>query len=154
MAKAYGAEVTGVDSTKKLDLMRSVGADDVIDYTSEDFVKGGQRYDVILDVTAHRSMFDYKRVLTPAGTYIGIGGVGIRAFQLVLFWSWLSLTGSKQKMTPLMHQPNKDLATLGELFESGKVVPVIDRTYPLHDTAEALRQLGEGNVLGKVVVSV
>jgi NADPH:quinone reductase-like Zn-dependent oxidoreductase len=152
LAKAYGAEVTGVDSTKKLDFMRSVGADHVIDYTTQDFAKDGHRYDVILDVTAQRSMFDYLRVLSPAGRYFMIGGATVRILQLLLLGSWLSLTGSKQKMAILVHRPNQDLAFLSELLASGKVAPVIDRVYPLSDTAEALRHLGDGSALGKVVV--
>lgn len=154
MAKACGAEVTGVDSTGKLDFMRSVGADHVIDYTTHDFTRAGQRYDVILDVTAQRSMFDYKRALSPTGMYFMIGGATVRILQVLLVGGWLSLTRSKKRMALLVHKPNKDLALFNELFESGKVKPIIDRSYPLCDVAEALRCLGEGRTLGKVVVTM
>ncbi len=97
MAKAYGAEVTGVDSTKKLDLMRSLGADHVVDYTTQDFAKDGRRYDVILDVTAQRSMFDYRRVLNPTGVYIMIGGATVRILQLLLLRPWLSLDQEQEE---------------------------------------------------------
>lgn len=153
MAKARGAEVTAVDSKQKLELMRRLGADHVIDYMTQDFVKSRLKYDVILDVTAHRSMFDYKRVLGPAGKYFMIGGETVRIFQLLMFSAWLRLTRSPQKMSLLVHRPNKDLAALNELFESKQLVPVIDRCYPLSDTASALRRLGEGQVEGKVVVA-
>jgi NADPH:quinone reductase-like Zn-dependent oxidoreductase len=153
LAKARGAEVTGVDNAKKLDLMRSLGADHVIDYTTQDFARGGQRYDVILDVTAHRSMVDYARALSPTGVYVVFGGETARILQLLLVGSWLTLTRSRKKMMILIYRPNQNLECWNELFESGQVRPVIDRTYPLRDTAAALRRLGEGNVL-KVVVTV
>jgi NADPH:quinone reductase-like Zn-dependent oxidoreductase len=133
MAKSFGAEVTGVDSTKKLDLMRSLGADYVIDYTREDFTKNGQRYDLILDVVAHRSMFDYQRVLSPNGHYVMVGGSLSRIFQLLFLRPWFTVAGSG-KMSLLMHKLNqKDLDEITALFESGHVVPVIDRRYPLNE---------------------
>jgi NADPH:quinone reductase-like Zn-dependent oxidoreductase len=153
IAKLFGAEVTGVDSTRKLDLMRSIGADHVIDYTQEDFTKNGQHYDLILDVVAYRSMFDYARALRPKGVFVIVGGSMARAFQALFLGPWISLTGSK-RIRLLMHKPNKDLAFLKELLEAGKVVPVIDRRYPLSEVPEALRYLGEGLVLGKVVITV
>ncbi len=153
IAKSYGAEVTGVDSTKKLDMVRSIGADHVIDYTQEDFTKNGQRYDLILDFAAHHSIFDYKRVLSPKGIYVMVGGSMARIFQAVFLGPLISMAGSK-KMGILAHKPNKDLAFLKELFEAGKVKPVIDRHYPLSEVAEALRYFGEGHHQGKLVITV
>ncbi|MBW2597734.1 MAG: NAD(P)-dependent alcohol dehydrogenase [Deltaproteobacteria bacterium] len=153
IAKSFGAEVTGVDSTRKLDMMRSIGADQVIDYTKEDFTKNRQHDDLILDVAAYHSIFDYKRALSPKGIYVIVGGSSAAAFQAMFLGSWISMTGSK-KMGILMHKPNKDLAFMKELLEAGKVVPVIDRHYPLSEVAEALRYFGEGHARGKVVITV
>ena len=153
IAKHFGAEVTGVDSTGKLDMMRSIGADHVIDYTKEDFTKNGQRYDLILDVAAYHSIFDYKRALSPKGIYVMVGGSTARIFQVVFLGPLISMTTSK-KMGILMHKPNKDLAFMKELFEAGKVKPVIDRRYPLSEVAEAFRYFGEGHAKGKVVITM
>ncbi len=154
IAKSFGAEVTGVCSTRKLDMVRSIGADQVIDYTQEDFTKNRQRYDVILDVGAYRSIFDYKRALSPKGIYVMVGGSMARFFQVMFLGPWISMTGSK-KMGNLMAKPNKkDLAFMSELLETGKVVPVIDRRYPLSEVAEALRYLEEGHAQGKVVITL
>jgi NADPH:quinone reductase-like Zn-dependent oxidoreductase len=155
IAKYFGAEVTGVDSTRKLDMLRSIGADQVIDYTQEDFTKSGQRYDLILDVVAYRSIFDYKRALSPKGIYVFVGGSTAAIFQALFLGPLISMTGSK-KMGVVMWKPNKkeDLVFLKELFEAGKVVPVIDRRYPLSEAAEALRYLEEGHARGKVVITM
>jgi NADPH:quinone reductase-like Zn-dependent oxidoreductase len=153
IAKSFGAEVTGVDSTMKLDMMRSIGADHVIDYTKEDYTKSGQRYDLILDVKVYRSIFDYKRALRPRGTFLAVGGSWTRIFQLLLLGPLIRMGGGK-KMGILAYKPNKDSAFLIELIEAGKVVPVIDRRYPLSEVPEALRYLGEGHALGKVVITV
>jgi len=153
IAKACGAEVTGVDSTRKLDLLRSIGADQVIDYTQEDFTKNGKRYDLILDVVASRSIFAYKRALRPKGMCVIIGGSLATIFQALLLGPWISLTGRK-KVGLLIYKQNKDLVFMKELLEAGKVVPVIDRRYPLREVAEALRYFGEGHVKGKVVITV
>jgi len=155
LAKYFGAEVTGVDSTEKLDMLRSIGADHVIDYTQEDFTKNGQHYDLILDVVVHRSIFDYKRALSPKGIFVMVGGSMTRVFLNILLGSLISMTGSK-KMGTVMWRPNKkeDLVLLEELFEAGKVVPVIDRHYPLSEVPEALRYLKEGHAQGKVVITV
>jgi len=154
IAKSFGAEVTGVDSTGKLDMLRSIGVDQVIDYTGEDFTKNGQLYDLILDVVAYRSIFDYKRALSPKGSYVFVGGSMAAFFQVVFLGPWISMTGSK-KMGILMHKPNtSDLDFMKELFEAGKVVPVLDRRYPLSEVPEALRYLGEGHVRGKVVITM
>jgi NADPH:quinone reductase-like Zn-dependent oxidoreductase len=154
IAKLFGAEVTGVDSTRKLDMLRSIGADHVIDYTQEDFTQNGQRYDLILDIAAYRSIFDYKRALSPNGMYFMVGGSIAALFQAVFLGAWISRTGSK-KMGILMQRPNKkDLVVMKELLEAGKVVPVIDKRYPLSEVAEALRYLGEGHAKGKVVITL
>ncbi|NOU86020.1 zinc-binding dehydrogenase [Paenibacillus sp. LMG 31460] len=154
IAKSFGAQVVGVDSTKKLDMLKSIGADQVIDYTQEDFTQNGQRYDLILDVAGYRSIFDYKRALSANGTYVMVGGSMSRIFQVMFLGPWISMTGSK-KMGILMHKPNKnDQNYMKELFEAGKVVPVIDRRYPLNEAAEALQYLGEGHPKGKVVIRV
>jgi len=153
IAKSFEAEVTGVDSTSKLDIMRSIGADQVIDYTQEDFTKNGQRYDLILDIAAYHSVFDYKRALSPKGIYVMVGGSTARMFQVVFLGPWISMTTSK-KMGILMHKPNKDLAFMKELFEAGKVKPVIDKRYLLSEVAEALRYFGEGHARGKVVITM
>jgi NADPH:quinone reductase-like Zn-dependent oxidoreductase len=155
IAKFYGAEVTGVDSSRKLDMLRSIGADQVIDYAQKDYTKSGQRYDVILDVVAHRSVFDYQRALTPEGVFIIVGGSLATFLQVVLLGALISRIGSK-KLGLNAYEPNKreDLAVLEELFEAGKVVPAIDRRYPLSEVPEALRYLEEGQALGKVVITM
>ncbi len=155
LAKYFGAEVTGVDSTKKLDMLRSIGADHVIDYTQEDFTQNEQRYDLILDVVAYRSIFAYKRALGPEGIFVYVGGSTAAIFQALLLGPLISKIGSK-KVGVGMWKPNnkEDLDFLTELFEAGKVVPVIDRRYPLSEVPEALRYLEEGHALGKVVITV
>ncbi|MCH7574931.1 MAG: NAD(P)-dependent alcohol dehydrogenase [Candidatus Marinimicrobia bacterium] len=154
IAKSYGAEVTGVDSMGKLEMLRSIGADHVIDYTQEDFTQNGQRYDLILDVMAHHSMFDYKRALSPRGIYVMVGGATAQIFQVLLLGPWFSLTGSK-KLGALALKPNpSDLELMMEYIEAGKVVPVIDRRYRLSEVAEAFRYFGEGHAQGKVVITM
>jgi len=155
LAKYFGVEVTGVDSTSKLDMLRSIGADHVIDYTREDFTKSGQRYDLILDVVARHSIFEYKRALSPKGTCVFVGGSTAVIFQALLLGPLISMMGRK-KMGVVMGKPNKkeDLVFLTELFEAGKVKPVIDRTYPLSEVPEAFRYLEEGHAQGKVVITV
>ena len=152
IAKFYGAEVTCVDSKKKLDTLKSIGADHVIDYIEEDFAQKGQFYDLILDVVGTRSIFDYKRVLNTKGRYVMIGGSTSRILQLLILGPIIYKTESK-KMALLIHKPNKnDQNFLKELFVAGKLVPIIDRRYSLHQVEEAIHHLGEGNVKGKVVV--
>ena len=155
IAKSFEAEVTGVDSPSKLDMLRSIGADHVIDYTQEDFTKSGQRYDFIFDVVASRSIFDYKRALSPEGIFVLVGGSGAAILQAFLLGPLISITGG-MKMGIVMWKPNnqEDLAILEELFKAGKVVPVIDRRYPLSETAEALQYLEEGHARGKIVITM
>jgi len=133
--------------------MRSIGADKVINYTQKDFTRDGQRYDLIIDVVANRSIFDYKRALNPEGNFVMVGGTVRSIFQCMLLGPLISKIGSK-KLCILAHKPNNDLVLLKELFEAGKVVPVIDRRYPLNEAAEAFRYFGEGHVRGKVVITV
>lgn len=154
IATSFGADVTGVDSTRKLDMLRSIGADQVIDYTQEDFTRNGQHYDLIVDVVVNRSVFDYKRALSPDGIFVLIGGSTGRILQILALAPVISRTSGK-KMGPLLHRPSsKDLDAVKELIETGKVVPVIDRQYPLREVPEALRYFGEGHVQGKVVITV
>src|SRR5207247_10782992 len=126
IAKSFGSEVTGVCSTRNLDMVRSIGADHVIDYTQEDFSKNGQRYDLIVATAGYRSIFDYKRALSPKGMYVATGGSMAQIFQGLLIGPWISMTGRK-KMGNLLVKPNKDLAFMKELIEDGKVKRVIDR---------------------------
>jgi len=156
IAKYFGAEVTAVDSTKKLDMLRSIGADHVIDYTQEDFTKNGVLYDMILDVIAHHSVFDYKRALSPKGIYIAVGGSTGLLLKIVFLGPLITLFGSK-KIGIGVWKPNKkeDLFFINELLEAGKVVPVIDRRYPLSEVAEAFRYFEEGfSFQGKVVITM
>ena len=144
--------MTGVCSTGNVDMVRSIGADHVIDYTKEDFTQGESRYDLILDNVASHSFAEYRRVLEPGGTLMpnsGHAGMGyvFKASLLPLF--------VRQQERPFVSTPNqKDLITLKELVESGRVTPVIDRTYPLGDTAEAFRYLDQGHAEGKVIIVV
>jgi NADPH:quinone reductase-like Zn-dependent oxidoreductase len=153
-AKLYGAEVTGVGSAGKLNFMRSLGADHVIDYTRQDFTKTGKQYDMILDVIAQRSVFAYKRALNPNGRYFAVGGSVPTALQILLLGPLIRRATGK-KIRYLVVQPNpRDLVHITELCEAGKIVPVIDRVYPLSEVPEALRYLGEGRAKGKVVINV
>jgi NADPH:quinone reductase-like Zn-dependent oxidoreductase len=155
IAKSFGAEVTGVDSTGKLDLLRSVGADHVIDYTQEDYLRNGQRYDRILDVVANHPIMECKRALRPKGTYLMVVDTPARMFQGMLLGPLVSIAGSR-KMGMLMWQPFKkeDVVTLTRLIEAGGVTPVIDRTYPLSEVPESLRYQEEGHPRGKIVITV
>lgn len=154
LAKVFGAEVTAVCSTRKLDMARSLGADQVIDYTQEDFTQNGQRYDLILAANGYHPILDYKRALSPQGIYVMAGGSGAQMFQAVLLGPLISMIGG-QKIGSVTAKPNQqDLVFMRELLEAGKVVPVIDRCYPLSETAEAIRYLEEGHARGKVVIAV
>jgi NADPH:quinone reductase-like Zn-dependent oxidoreductase len=159
IAKALGAHVTAVCSTRNVDLARSLGADEVIDYTKEDFTKSGKRYDLILDVASSRSLSDSRRVLSPNGTLVVVGAAGngrqmAPIVTRLLGAMVLSRFGS-QKLLPFLAQNSKeDLLILTELIEAGKVRPVIDRTYSLSETPKAMRYLEEGHARGKVVITV
>jgi NADPH:quinone reductase-like Zn-dependent oxidoreductase len=159
IAKASGAEVTGVCSTSKVDLVRSIGADDVIDYTREDFTEGSRRWDVIVDTAGRRPLSQLRRALTPKGTLVIVGGDGgghwtggffrgvLRA-PLVSLFVGQRLRGLNSKVR------QEDLLTLNELIEAGKVTPVIDRTYPLIEAPDAIRYLEKGHARGKIVITV
>ena len=154
IAKSFEAQVTGVCSTMKLDMVRSIGADQVIDYTGEDFTRNRQRYDLILDAAAYRSISDYKRALSPRGIYVLVGGSMALMFRVMLVGPWLSMTGSKKMRTVMAKINKKDLALMKELLEAGKVIPVIDRRYSLSEVPEAIKYLEEGHAQGKVVITV
>jgi NADPH:quinone reductase-like Zn-dependent oxidoreductase len=154
IAKAFGADVTGVCSTRNVDMVRSIGADQVIDYTQEEFIQNGYGYDLILAANGFHPISDYKRALRPRGTYVMTGGSNAQMFQAMLLGPLISMTGSK-KMGNLMAKPNqKDLVFMKDLLEAGKVVPVIDRRYTLREVPEAIRYLEEGHAKGKVVITV
>ncbi len=154
LAKMYGAEVTGVDNTEKLDFMRSLGADHVIDYTREDFTRNGKQYDLILDLVAYRSAFAYQRALKPKGSYFAVGGSAATLFQILLMGPLIRKTTGKSIRILVVQRNRKDLLAIAELCESGKIIPHIDRQYSLREVPEALRYLGEGHVKGKVVITL
>ena len=154
IAKRFGADVTAVCSTGNVERARSLGADHVIDYTREDFTRSGQPYDLIIGANSHRPIFDYRRALGRNGTYVMIGGGWSQILQGMFLGPLLSWTGSR-KMTFFMARiARKDLAFLGDLLVAGKLVPVIDRRYPLRDVAEGVRYLEDGHAKGKVVITV
>ena len=153
IAKQYGVEATGVDNSSKLDMLRSIGFDHVIDYKQEDFTKNGQYYDLILDTKTNRSIFDYLRSLSPNGRYVTVGGLLTRLLQALIFGSWISMF-SKKKIHIVSLKPNKDLSHINELFEAGKVKCVIDGPYALSEVPKAIQYFGEGKHKGKVVISV
>jgi NADPH:quinone reductase-like Zn-dependent oxidoreductase len=157
IAKSFGAHVTGVCSTRNTDLVRSLGADEVIDYTSEDFTQSGERYDVMLDLVSTRSLSDCRRVLTPRGTYVLVGDADMgRWFGLARQIKALSLSPFvRQRMRVFIATHNRqDLAVLRDLAEAGRIAPVIDSRYALSDVPEALRHQGEGHAQGKIVIAM
>jgi NADPH:quinone reductase-like Zn-dependent oxidoreductase len=158
IAKAYGAEVTGVCSTTKMDLVQSVGADHVVDYTRVDLAAGEHRYDVILDAGGNRPLGQLRRALAPRGTLVIIGGeTGGRwlgGFDRALRAPMLSLLVKQQLGAVMCAEKATDLLVLTELIESGKLTPVIDKTYPLSQVPDAIRYLQEGRARGKVVITV
>ena len=156
IAKSFGTEVTGVCSTRNVDRVRSIGADHVIDYTQEDFTRNGQQYDLIFDAVGNRSVSDLKRALSADGICAVAGFTSLsRLFQLVSLGAWVSMTGSKKiGMMETAKVDPKDLVILKDLLEAGKVVPVVDKCYPLSEGIEAIRYLAEGHPKGKVVISV
>lgn len=154
IAKAFGAKVTAVCSTRNLEMARSIGADQVIDYTQEDFTKNGQQYDLILAANGNRSIYDYKRALSPRGIYVATGGSMTQIFQSIVLGPRISKSGGQKLGSMTAKTSPKDLLFLNELLEGGKVKPVIDRRYPLSETAEALRYLGEGHAKGKIIITI
>ncbi len=154
LARLSGAEVTGVDNTVKLDYMRSLGADHVVDYTREDFTRTGKQYDLILDLIARRPLFSCTRALSPAGTYFYVGGAVGVIFQILLFGPLIRMTRNKQARLLAVPQNRKDLVSITELCEDGKVVPVIDKSFPLEEVPDALRYVGQGLAQGKVVITM
>jgi len=154
IAKALGAEVTGVCATKKMEMVRSLGADHVIDYTQEDVTQSGQQYDLILDAAAFRPFYYYKRILSTGGIYVFAGGSMSGLMQTMIMGPLMSKSNG-QTFVSLMAQPNlTDLDFMTDLLVSGKVIPVIDRCYPLHEAVTALQYVEERHVQGKVVITV
>jgi NADPH:quinone reductase-like Zn-dependent oxidoreductase len=153
IAKLYGVEITGVDSAPKLPLLRSLGCDHVIDYTVKDFTRDGQRYDLILDVKTNRSILDYTRALRPNGMYVTVGGSISRLIQALMLGPFISMF-SKKKVAIVALKANKDLGYMNELFEAGKIKPVIDGAYRLEKAPDAFRFFAESRHIGKVVITV
>jgi NADPH:quinone reductase-like Zn-dependent oxidoreductase len=156
IAKALGAEVTGVSSTSKMDMVRAVGADHVIDYTSEDYTRSGQRYDWIVDAVGNRSLLAARRALKRGGTYVMVGGSTRGIFAALLLGPLISLLGRRKVGLMMWWKPFKkdDVAQLKELIAAGKIAPVIDRRYPLAEVPDALRYLQSGQARGKVVITI
>ena len=155
IAKAFGAEVTAVCSTRNLDMVRSAGADQAIDYTCEDFTKSGQRYDLILAVNGHHPLLHYRRALSPAGICVVAGGPLSQVFLSMLLGPLLSKFGSKKiGFMGIATTPQQDLLLISELLETGKLVPVIDKCYPLSEVPQAIRYLIDEHARGKVIITV
>ena len=154
LAKMYGAEVTGVDNAAKLEFMRSLGADHVIDYTREDFTRNGEAYDLILDVVAHRSVFAYKRALAPGGRCLVVGGSVAVMVQILLLGGWIRRRWNRTVGVLMVPQSREGLLAITELCVAGKVLPVIDKRFSLSEAPEAFRYIAAGQAKGKVVVSM
>jgi NADPH:quinone reductase-like Zn-dependent oxidoreductase len=154
IAKSIGADVTGVCSTKKMEFVRSLGADHVIDYTKEDFTRNGLHYDLIFAAGGHRSIFDYQRALSPEGTYVCAGGSASQYFQALLLGPLISMLGSKKIGSMYANLNTDDYLFLAALIESGKLAHFIDRTYTLSEVPAALRYYGEGKAQGKIVITM
>ncbi|QCJ42530.1 NAD(P)-dependent alcohol dehydrogenase [Bacillus sp. S3] len=154
IAKSFGAEVTGVCSTRNVDILRAIGADHVIDYTKEDFTQKAERYDLILGVNGHHSISAYKRSLAPNGIFVHVGGSGAQMFQAMVLGPLISKTGGKKMGTFLQRANQSDLVYLKELLETGQVNPVIDRKYKLNEVPDAFRYFAEGHAQGKVIITV
>lgn len=154
LAKSCGAEVTGVDNTGKLEFMRSLGADHVIDYTRADFTRNRIQYDLILDLVAYRSAFAYARALRPNGRYFAVGGSVATFLQILFFGPWIQRTAGKNVHILAVQRNQKNLLQITEFCRTGKIVLQIDRKYPLREVPEALRYMGEGRAKGKVVITV
>jgi NADPH:quinone reductase-like Zn-dependent oxidoreductase len=156
IAKSMGAEVTGVSSTAKMDLVRSLGADHVLDYTKVDYTKTGERYDWIVDTDSHHSILSVRRALKPNGVYVTLGGTSLPIFAGMLLGPLVSRFSDRWSGLMLWWKPFKteDVATLKELIAAGKVKPVIDRRYPLSEVVDALRWVNDGHARGKVVITM
>ena len=155
IAKSFGAEVTAVTNTGNLDMVRSLGADHVIDYTKEDYTKKGQRYDLICDIGASHSISEYKRVMNPNGIFVLVGMRDVIIRRLLSFVIRARLSRGDKKFRFFVAKSNsEDLVTLTELMEAGKIMPVIDRRYPLDETAQAIRYFEEGHTRGKIVITM
>ena len=153
LAKTQNVEVTGVDSAIKLEMMRTLGFDHVIDYRKEDFTRNGERYDLILDTKTSRSPTEYARSLNPGGAYVTVGGENPRLVQFLAMGWWVRLTTNKTVRLIRLRQ-NQDLPYLNERFEAGELTPVIDGPYRLSDARDAFRHFGAGNHKGKVIITV
>ena len=151
--KSYGVKVTGIDSGEKLDLMRSLGYDSVMDYKKVDFTDTGEKYDLILDTKSSRSVFKYARSLKKNGTYITVGGSMYRLVEILLLGSLISLLTGK-KLSILIHQPNKGLDQISKLVEKGQIKPVVDGPYEFDKIPELIQYLGDGKHLGKIVIEI
>jgi NADPH:quinone reductase-like Zn-dependent oxidoreductase len=154
IAKSFGAEVTAVCSSRNVEQARMLGAEHVIDYSQSDFTQNGQQYDLILGANAHRSIFAYRRSLTRDGVFVLVGGAMARIFEAMLLAPILSLLGKRKMRFFIARVNTPDLTYLKDLLEAGKIVAVIDRTYPLREAAEALKYREEGHAQGKVIVTV
>ena len=156
IAKSMGAEVTGICRTEKVEFVRSLGADHVIDYRTTDYTASGETYDWIVDTDSHHSVFRVRRAIAPGGTYLTLGGTSGPILSALIFGSILSLFGGKRSMLMLWWKPfhKPDVDRLKELIADGKVRPAIDRRYPLDETADALRWVNDGHAKGKVVITV
>ncbi|OCA83380.1 alcohol dehydrogenase [Bacillus sp. FJAT-27225] len=154
IAKAMGAEVTAVCSTRNAEIARSIGADYVIDYKKENFAHKPERYDLILGVNGGQPISVYKRALNDNGIFVHVGGSESQMFQAMALGPWISMTSGKKVGSFLQRQNQQDLISIKELVETGKVKPVIDRTYQLNDIADAFRYFSEGHAQGKVVITI
>jgi NADPH:quinone reductase-like Zn-dependent oxidoreductase len=152
LAKLSGAEVTGVDNTGKLDFMRSLGADHVIDYTHQDFTKNANQYDLILDLVACRSASAYARSLKPQGRYFAVGGSVATLLQILVMGPWIRRNKNRHVQVLGVQRNQKYLVAIAALCEAGKIIPAIDRRYPLQEVPQALRYLGDGHSKGKIVI--
>jgi len=153
LARLWHAEITAVCSGRKMELVRELGAAHVIDYTQQDFTQNGSQYDLILDVQGHHSIADYQRALSSNGRYVMVGGESALVNRVV-WQGWLAAVNGGQAMGLLLHKANRGLVDLSKLLEQGKIVPIVDRCYPLEKLADAMRYYAEGHVRGKLVISM
>lgn len=154
IVKSFGADVTGVCSTRNIDILRSIGADHVIDYTKEDFTANGKKYDLILAVNGHYPMTAYKRALKTDGTFIHVGGSGAQLFQTMTLGTWFSLTGRQTMSSLLQRQNQRDLIYMKDLLEAEKVKPVMDKVFKMSEMEEAFKYFEQGHAQGKVVITM